>query len=507
METYNRAMHEQSANVYAVEAIREIERRAMTVHELPDGGLMLLAARAAFERLSQHWPRARRLLIACGPGNNGGDGLVLARLAREAGLAPIALVARGRAPTRGDGLAALQSSRDAGVELREWDPGQPLPECELIVDALFGIGLDRAPQSPWSDLIDAINQSGLPVFALDLPSGLDADRGIAPGTCVSATRTLTFVALKPGVVSGGSLERCGEVELADLSIAAEAFSATVARARMLDDGGVKARLGPRSRGAHKGAFGHIHAIGGDSGMGGALRLCCEAALRCGAGRVTAWTRGLHVSALLAARPEVMVHAADDAGLIETAGASVLAIGPGLGRGEWARACCARIAGSALAVVADADALTAIAAGWLQPGRNWVLTPHPGEAARLLGCSTDAIQSDRWAAVLTLARRFDCTVVLKGQGSLIATPDQPIRVCPRGNPGMASAGMGDTLTGVIAALMAQGLSPFDAACTGVHLHAWAGDLAAAAGGERGLLAGDLFPFLRRLCNPVPMGTTE
>jgi ADP-dependent NAD(P)H-hydrate dehydratase / NAD(P)H-hydrate epimerase len=257
----------------------------------------------------------------------------------------------------------------------------------------------------------------------------------------------------------------------------------------------------RSRDAHKGCHGHVLAIGGDHGTAGAIRLCGEAALRSGAGLVSVATQPEHLFALNAARPELMAHAVADPSALAPllARASVLAVGPGLGRGSWGRALWQAALDSRLPRVLDADGLNLLAAApRCFDGLAAVLTPHPGEAARLLDCDVAAVESDRFAAARALAKRYGGVLVLKGAGSLIADPDGGLAVCPWGNPGMASGGTGDLLTGIIAALLAQGCTAWQAACLGVGLHARAGDLAA-RDGERGLLASDLLIPLRHLLN--------
>ena len=270
---------------------------------------------------------------------------------------------------------------------------------------------------------------------------------------------------------------------------------------ILEPGDLARWLRPRANDSHKGDHGHVLCVGGDAGSGGAIVLCAQAALRTGAGLVSVATRAAHVAPLLARQPEAMVHAVDSgedyAPLLQRA--DVLAVGPGLGRGEWGRALLDGALRSGKPVVLDADALNLLADAPAASPADAVLTPHPGEAARLLRTSAHEVQGNRAGAARTLAERFGCVVVLKGAGTLVAAPDGRSVQVAAGNPGMATGGMGDLLTGVIAALRAQGLEAFDAAACGALLHAAAGD-AAAAGGMRGLLPGDLLPELRRLANP-------
>ena len=262
-------------------------------------------------------------------------------------------------------------------------------------------------------------------------------------------------------------------------------------------------LPPRPRDSHKGANGHVLCIGGDHGSGGAILLCAQAALRTGAGLVSVATRAAHVPALLARQPEAMAHAVESADALAplVARASVIAIGPGMGQGEWGRAMLDAALAASKPLVLDADALNLIAAAPRALPAGAILTPHPGEAARLLETDTASVQADRNAAALALVQRHGAVVVLKGAGTIVAAAGRVSRVVAAGNPGMATGGMGDLLTGVIAALRAQGLDAFDAASCGALLHAHAGDLAAREGGMRGLLPSDLLSFLRRCANPL------
>ena len=461
--------------------------------------LMRRAGAAAFTLLQRQWPQARRICVVCGSGNNGGDGYVLARLARAVGMdVRVVALAPARPP---EAQRAAAEWIDAGGRIESAAADMSLRDCDVLVDALFGIGLARAPEGEAARLTDAMNAAGVPILALDVPSGLDADRGQAPGVCVRATRTLSFIAAKRGLYTGGAREWCGIVEVDDLDVLPASFAAREPSALRLRPEALAHWLRPRARNAHKGAHGHVLAVGGDHGYAGAIRLCAEAALRVGAGLVSVATRADHVAAMLATRPEAMVRAAEDAAALQALAvrADVLALGPGLGQGTWGRECFDAAVTMDRPLVLDADALNLLACV-PRPMSNAVLTPHPGEAARLLGTSVAQIEADRFASAQALAQRYDAVIVLKGAGTLVSAPGHRTAVIDAGNPGMASGGMGDVLTGVVAALRAQGLAAFDAACAGTLLHAAAGDVAAGEGGERGLLASDLFPYLRRLANP-------
>ncbi len=459
---------------------------------------MAQAGLAAWQCVLQHWPDALRLVVVAGPGNNGGDALVMARHALLAGRAVTVWQLPGRAPATSLAQAAAADFKSAGGHVQDFTG--TLGAADLIVDGLFGLGLSRAPEGDACAVIEAINLHGAPVLALDVPSGVDADRGSVPGTAVQATLTLQFIANHRGLFTGQALEFAGLCRLAPLDLPAEAWHGLPPVARRWGEDDLATHLKPRRVNAHKGSSGHVLAVGGNHGSGGALLLSAQAALRSGAGLLSLATRQAHVAAALVRLPEAMCHAveaaADITPLLQRA--SVLAIGPGLGQDAWARGLWQQVLGSGLPLVVDADALNLLAQS-PQPLHDAVLTPHPGEAARLLGCGTAQVQADRHAAVQALVDRYRCVVVLKGAGTLVAAPGVLPALIAAGNPGMAVGGMGDLLTGVIAALRAQGLAAFEAAACGALLHALAGD-AAAIDGQRGLLPSDLLAPLRRLCNP-------
>lgn len=481
--------------------IRAIDRRAIEHDGIDAYALMTRAAAAAFASLARVWPGARRLCVVCGHGNNGGDGFVLARLARMAGLTVEVVVVDARAGSTDSARRARAQWEEIGGVSKVFDAASGLPPADVIVDALFGIGLRHAPDPAACALIEAINASPAPVFALDVPSGLDADCGSAPGAAVQADRTITFIAHKRGLCTGRGRALAGRVEVAMLGLAAATRDVQAPSALALEVRHLARWLRPRRRDAHKGDHGHVLAIGGDDGYGGAIRLCGEAALRCGAGLVSVATRSGNIAPLLGARPELMPRAVEGIAALRDllARAVVLALGPGLGQGEWGRMLFDTAIASDHPAVIDADALNLLAQS-PRPLPRAVLTPHPGEAARLLDCSVTQIESDRFAAAQSLVERFNAVVVLKGAGSIVAAAGRTPCVIAAGNPGMASGGMGDLLTGCIAALLAQGMTSFDAASAGALLHASAGDAAAQQLGERGLLASDLFAPLHRLANP-------
>lgn len=482
-------------------ALRSVEAHAAGM--LGDGfELMRRAGQAAWRETLACWPRARRIVVVCGPGNNGGDGYVLARHAVLAGLDTQVVHLPGHEPHSALARRACTEYGDAGGRIVPF--AGDLPECDLMVDAVFGIGLSRAPDGPVVDLIAAIDRHPGPILALDCPSGVDSDRGAVAGIAVHATRTLEFIAPKAGLRTGAALECVGKSSLAPLDLEPSFFADAAASAELLGSRDLPRWLRPRARNAHKGLHGRVLCLGGEHGGGGAILLCAEAALRCGAGLVHVGTRALHVAALLSRVPETLAHALEEAPDVAPLlpDSDVVAIGPGLGQREWGHALYQRALHAGRPLVLDADALNLLAATPSRLPADAVITPHPGEAARLLGVATADVQRDRYEAARELVSRYGCTVVLKGAGTVVAAPAQLPRVVGAGNPGMAVGGMGDVLTGTIAALRAQGLDAFDAASAGALLHALAGD-AAADNGERGLLPSDLMPWLRRLANPEPV----
>lgn len=497
--------------LYTADQVRQIDRHAIKNGGIPGPVLMQRAASAAFASLRRRWSDARRLLLLCGTGNNGGDAWLLGATALYEGF-DVHAISFGE--PRGDAVDARERFRAAGGDETPFAGGSDLPSADVIVDGLFGTGLDRDVDDAAAALIEQVNASNHPVLGLDIPSGLCADRGVPRGVALRATATISFVAWKRGLFTGDALDYCGELELETLDIPPSARQGIAPDARLLD-ANMGCVLPTRRRNANKGLYGHVLALGSDHGFGGAIRMTAEAALRCGAGKVSVATRAANVAAINSARPELMAHGVDGPqelkSLLESV--DVIALGPGLGQAAWGHALWDVALHSSLPCVIDADALNLLsresmrlAGGEVisrsslpQPENGvHVLTPHPGEAARLLGTTTAKIQNDRYGAARELATRYNAVVVLKGAGSLIADPDGHIAVCPWGNPGMASGGMGDVLTGVIAALMGQGLSAWDAARLGVSVHARAGDIAA---GEhpRGLIATDLLPPLRQLVN--------
>ncbi len=489
--------------LYRAEQVRALDKAVIEGFGIPGYTLMSRAGEAAFRLLRERWPRATRIAVFCGVGNNGGDGFVVARLAQEAGFDVQVLQVGDGARIHGDALTALEAYRAAGGEVQPFAGSVPRA-CSVLVDALLGTGLEREVKGEWRTAIEAINRASQGVLAIDIPSGLHADTGAILGAAVHAQHTLSFIGLKQGMFTASGRDCCGRIHFDNLGAPAGIYAKEILSAQRLAWDKLTQLLPPRPRTLHKGQCGHVLVIGGEPGFTGAVRMAAEAAARTGAGLVSIATRAVHGALLNATRPELMCHGVEGSEALEPLlrRATVVAIGPGLGAGPWAQALWARVIETPQPLVMDADALNLLAK---QPCKrdDWVLTPHPGEAARMLGRSTAAIYADRFAAARALRDRFGGVAVLKGAGTLVDAADKPVGVCDAGNPGMASGGMGDVLTGIIAGLIAQGLTPDEAARAGVCLHATAADQAA-ADGERGLLAGDLMAPLRRLVNPGMQG---
>lgn len=486
--------------LYTAAQVRAFDRLAIENYGIAGVELMERAGQAAWSLLRERWPEARRILVLTGAGNNGGDGFVVARLAKAAGHEVRVVQLGARERLRGDALLNAQRWKAAEGAWDDFDG--TLPPADLVVDAMLGTGLERPVAGPWQRAIDVLNTSGMPSLAIDIPSGLNADTGCIMGNAVRAAATISFIGLKLGLYTADGPDCAGSIHFDSLGVPAQVYASSVLSARLIDWRKQSAGFGPRRRNAHKGHFGHVLVIGGNHGMGGAARLAAEAALRVGSGLVSLATRTEHVAPVLAARPEIMVRAVEAVDGIDEMlrRANVIAIGPGLGRDAWASALWERALDAGRPLVVDADALHLLGDGNVRRD-DWVLTPHPGEAAALLGvCSAD-VNADRVAIAQQIQKRFGGSVVLKGAGSVVAGAGAiPPAVCRDGNPGMASGGMGDVLTGVVAGLLAQGGDVRQAAESGVCLHAAAGDAAARAG-ERGLLAGDLIDRLRELVNPA------
>lgn len=488
--------------VYEAAQVRELDRIAIEDYGLGSARLMQRAAGVAYAAMRECWPHARRIVALCGRGNNGGDGLFVARQAWLDGLDVRVMLLSEAAGYAGEAGRALEALQAIGTPVESWNGS--LGAVDVVVDAMLGTGLDRPVKGAIRDAIEAANragEAGARVLAIDVPSGISATTGAILGRAVRADVTTTFIGLKLGLYTGAGATCAGRVLFDDLGVPAEIYRDITPVALATGDRDIARLLPRRPRDSHKGQNGHVLAIGGDHGTGGAIRMVAEAALRGGAGLVSVATRPANAAAMTQARPELMCTGVEAAQSLThlTQRASVLAVGPGLGQGQWGRMLWEAALAAEKPLVVDADALNLLARAPLRRD-DWILTPHPGEAGRLLDCSSGEVQRDRPAAARALAQRYGGVAVLKGAGTLVCAADGPFHLCRAGNAGMATGGMGDLLCGFIASLVGQGLSLPDAARIGVYAHARAGDLAAGEGGERGLLPTDLLPWLRRMVNP-------
>lgn len=493
-------MQELPITLYRNEQVRELEQIAMQQHGINSFELMNCAGYAVFQELTRRCPDAQSVAVFCGAGNNGGDGYIIASLLLRAGFTVCVVSIGDPEKLKGDALTAYQHYLAAHGVLVPFQADLDL-NADVIVDALLGSGLNNPVTGRYAEAIATINNSPAFVLAVDMPSGLDANTGNIMNAAVKADVTMTFIALKQGLFTGQAADYCGELCYASLAIPEAVFaSQTVAAVRVIH----KPLLG-RRRSTHKGDYGHVLIIGGDHGYSGAARLAGQAALRTGAGLVSIATRSSHADVMNIDCPELMCHGVETAEqlmpLLEKA--SVIAIGTGLGQSDWASELLTAVFVAQKPLIIDADGLNLlgkILGNKEIPIHDCILTPHPAEAARLLNCTTAAIQQDRFAAVKALQAKYHGVTLLKGSGTLIASSEE-VAVSNTGNAGMASGGMGDVLTGVIAGLVAQGLSIQEATQQGVYLHGKAADQAVEAGGERGLIASDLMPYLRRNMNDL------
>ncbi|TAK60727.1 NAD(P)H-hydrate dehydratase [Methylobacter sp.] len=480
--------------LYRAAQVRELDRIAIQERGIPGFELMNRAGLEVFQCIKKQWPDARSVAVFCGSGNNAGDGYIIATLALEAGLNVCVYAVSEPEKLNGDALTAYRKYSETHGTVMPFQTEQII-NADVLVDALLGTGLDRPVTGLYAEAIQAINAHSSPVIAVDIPSGLNADTGNVMGCAVKAACTVTFIGLKQGLFTGQAAEYCGEICYAQLGVPDDVFEEVKAATVRV----VKSPLPHRSRDAHKGNCGHVLIVGGDLGYSGAAKMAGEAALRVGAGLVSIATRPEHSGLMNLSRPELMCHGVETPEQLLTllAKADVVAVGPGLSQSAWAKALFNTVISFGKPMVVDADGLNLLAAAPATKP-DWILTPHPGEAARLLNCSNAEIQQDRFAAALSLQAKYGGVAILKGAGTLIAS-EHDLAVSNTGNPGMASGGMGDVLTGVIAGLLAQGFSVQDAAQQGVYNHGLAADLSAAKDGERGLLATDLMPYLRQLVN--------
>ncbi|MBI3715037.1 MAG: NAD(P)H-hydrate dehydratase [Betaproteobacteria bacterium] len=500
--------------LYSSQQLRHIEQ--VRAREKPSNSLMELAGARAAEFalaiLKSRKARSRRVLVAAGPGNNGGDAWVAA-VALSAAKCQVAVLSPGSGDSTDPAAKRARATfrKAGGTQFGDWTQAKTYAaECDMVIDGLFGIGLARAPSGHFAETMRGINglhhDRGIPVLALDVPSGLDADTGGAFEPTIAASHTITFLGDKPGLHTGAGLELAGEVSIESLGL-----SLPMAPMQLLSADLLQELIPARNINAHKGTFGRVGIIGGAEGMVGAAILAARAALHMGPGKVSLGLLGGDKVPFDPLHPEIMMQ--DPKLLAKDENVSAFAIGMGMGDGGIVATALHAVLNSGKPAVIDADALAlftsnpSIAACFPEakpaPNRdpvNLVLTPHPGEAARLLQCEVAAVQGDRIGAAQKIASRWQAIAVLKGAGTVIANPAGEIAINTSGNPGMASGGMGDALAGMIAAFLAQGLPPFQAAALSVYLHGAAADAAIDHGmAPRGLTASEVIFEARALLN--------
>lgn len=480
--------HFVSTALHTASQSHELDRLAMATGGLAGGELMERAGRAAYHLLRLRWPRARSVLVVCGPGNNGGDGYVVACLAASDGLTVTVLALGDAERLPVDAGRARERFEQEGGRITGYQ-GKDLPPADVIVDALLGIGSDRELAGDYLRVVTQINGHAAPVLAMDLPTGVHADSGRRLGAAIKADATISFISRKPGMFTGDGIDDCGVCFFDDLGVATDVVRKVEPVAQLVSRAMCRKVLPSRPRNTHKGRSGSVLVIGGEADMPGAAALAAGAALHAGAGLVH-----LAGQAMGNLPNEIIRHTLQQHGEVRALLGQVdsVVIGPGLGQRLWGQQILSAVLDSDRTMVLDADGLTLLAAEPVSRD-NWILTPHPGEAARLLGVTTQAIQSDRIDAARQIVQRYGGVCVLKGAGTIIASEDG-VFLCDRGHPGMATAGMGDVLGGIIGALVAQGMGALDAARCGVWLHAVAAEQLAAAGRGIGMLASDVSAHL-------------
>ena len=489
-------------NLYSADTVRKIDQLAIT--ELNNNALKLMnrAGMAAFDELVESFGQPGLITVFCGSGNNAGDGYILAARASQKRI-PVQVVELSQTHKFSDEtLRARRYAVDSNVSMIDFDPDLEIQEG-VIVDCLLGIGYKGQLRQPYDKAIKLINAAELPVLAMDIPSGLNADTGAVEDNAVSADVTVTFVAAKAGLFTGKGPALCGEVIYHSLDISEQLFEQYQSSAKLMDLHELLELMPEFVGDEYKNKRGHCMVIGGDHGFGGAASMAAEASLRAGSGLTSVATQPQHVSNILARCPEIMACGVVSGQQLEPLldKPSVLVVGPGLGRSAWSEQLLQKAVATGLPMVLDADALNIVADGRVvkTTGHTWVLTPHAGEAARLLNTTVAEIEANRYSAVQKIQEKYNAVVLLKGPGTLIASANQITKVCPYGNPGMATAGMGDLLSGIIGGLIAQGLSLQDAAELGCCLHSAAADKLVDDAGYRGIAASDLLPYLQKLLN--------
>ena len=485
-------------NLYSAKQVRELDRIAIEEYGISGYSLMKRAGQAVFDFISREYASYSKIYVFTGLGNNGGDGYVVAKLAILGGLDVEVVQIKSKNNLSEDSLQAQEDFKKIQGKINTLDEIYQV-ENSLIVDALLGTGITRSVEGEFKQAIEKLNSSTAPVISIDVPSGINSDTGYTMGCAVKADATITFVGMKKGLLTSHAVDCCGKLIFDSLNLSSEIYETHMNHnCESIDLSQYKSFLGERASDSHKKSYGHLVAIGGATGMQGAILLSGMAALRTGAGLVTIASMDETQLIEQLNYPELMVNSITDIKNLENIlkKADVIAIGPGLGLTATAANILSFVLDTNLPLIIDADALKLLAKDSCMR-KNWILTPHPGEASQLLGIKPSDIQKDRFESAKKIQKLYGGICVLKGSGTIVAA-EQKLFICNQGNPGMATAGMGDVLTGIISALVCQGLPLEEAAKMGVCLHAEAGDLAS-KDGERGMIASDLFQCLRKLVN--------
>jgi NAD(P)H-hydrate epimerase len=478
-------------NLYSSQQVRNLESIIINGYDIAGIRLMQRAAYAVFSCLKKRWGHVKHIAIFCGSGNNAGDGYLIASLALQANIQVSLYSISPIEKLTGNALLAYQDYLKQGGHCLALASSL---KVDLVVDAMLGIGISREVTGDYARAIILINQTSCPVIAVDIPSGIHSDTGQVMAHAVKAEITVSFIGLKQGLFTGDAVDYCGEILFDDLSVPTEIFTQVNHSAKRLTHKPLAARL----KNTHKGNYGHLLIIGGDVGFSGAVRLAAEAGLRSGSGLVSIATHPAHADLLNSGRFELMCRGITEAKELQnfSATVSVIVLGTGLGQAQWGQSLFNVAINSALPMIIDADGLNFLAQS-PNYAENRILTPHPKEAARLLKSTTKEIIDNRFAAVKEIQAQYGGICLLKGAGTLITDGDESF-INTTGNPGMATAGMGDVLAGIIGGLVAQKMSLIEATTQGTYIHGLAADFAAKQG-ERGLLSSDLMPFIRKLVN--------
>lgn len=489
--------------LFSADAVREIDRYVIDQQGVDGFDLMQRAAYAAFRQLVRQWPDAGPILVLCGAGNNGGDGYLVAANAARHGMKVNCVAVAPTTKLSGDAKKAWQKACKDGVSVQEIDTLTDVQLEELfgdagvLVDAMLGTGVSGAPREPFAGMIARCNSAPAKMLAVDLPSGLNATTGATEGDVVQADLTVTFIGLKAGLFTGQGAAVSGHVVFDALETEdAPRLSGQQPLATRLDWPSTRAWLPRRPANAHKGRFGHVLVVAGDRGYGGAGLMAAEAAARSGAGLVSLATRPEHVTAALARCPSLMVHGlihgSELPPLLESA--TTVICGPGIGKSAWGQQMLEQVVDSGKPRILDADALNLLSSRAPVLADNHILTPHPGEAARLLDCLVPEVEANRISAAQKLQKTYGGTVVLKGAGTVIASQHDIVDIVSGSNPGMATGGMGDVLSGIIGALYGQLGDARRAAGLAASVHLAAADLATQTKGFIGLIPSDVIDAL-------------